>query len=356
MSDSEKEASTCIKIAVDAMGGDYGPKEVIPALAIVLKKHSDVFFHIFGDESKITPYLNRYPVLKRQSKLNHTDKVINNDEKPSIALRSSKGTSMRLAIEAVKKGKAQAIVSSGNTGALMAMAKTVLRTVPGIRRPALASLLPGIKSDTIMLDLGANVLVDGDALVQFAILGSIFAKAQKKIERPNVGLLNVGSEDTKGPDHVRAAAQVLSRIKFPGEYKGFVEGDDIGKGTVDVIVTDGYAGNISLKTAEGMGSLTKHYITESFASSPLAYLGAIFAFFSLRHLKKRLDPRRYNGGVFLGLNGLCIKSHGGADALAFSNAVLMAVRLARLDYIDQTVKEIAYLAEQEETMVMDKAV
>jgi glycerol-3-phosphate acyltransferase PlsX len=353
--DSKKEASTCINIAVDAMGGDYGPKEVIPALAMVLKGRPDVFFLIFGDEAKINPHLNRYPVVKRQSRLCHTDKVINNDDKPSIALRSSKGSSMRLAIEAVKNGEAQAVVSGGNTGALMAMAKTVLKTIPGIRRPALASLLPGIKSDTIMLDLGANVLVDGDALVQFAILGSIFAQAQKKVERPSIGLLNVGSEDTKGPDHVRAAAQVLSQIKFPGEYKGFVEGNDIGKGTVDVIVTDGYAGNISLKTAEGMGSLTKHYLMESFASSPLAYLGAIFAYFSLRHLKKRLDPRRYNGGVFLGLNGLCIKSHGGADALAFSNAVLMAVRLARLDYIDQTIKEIAYLAEQEETMIMDKA-
>ncbi len=355
MRESIKEASSRINIAVDAMGGDFGPKEVMPALAMVLKGRPEVFFLIYGDKSKISQHLNHYPALKKHSELRHTDKVINNDDKPSVALRSSKGSSMRLAIEAVKSGEAKAVVSAGNTGALMAMAKTVLRTVPGIRRPALASLLPGIKSDTIMLDLGANVLVDGDVLVQFAILGSIFARAQKKVERPTVGLLNVGSEDTKGPDHVKAAAHVLSRIDFPGEYKGFVEGNDIGKGTVDVIVTDGYAGNISLKTAEGMGSLTRHYLTESFASSPLSYLGAIFAFFSLKHLKKRLDPRRYNGGVFLGLNGLCIKSHGSADALAFSNAVLMAVRLARLDYIDQTVKEIAYLAEQEETMIMDKA-
>lgn len=356
MPSSKKKVLPEIKIAVDAMGGDYGPKEVIPALAMVLKGRPYIFFQIFGDEAKIKPHLNRYPALKKRSQLCHTDKVINNDDKPSIALRASKGSSMRLAIESVKKGDAKAIVSSGNTGALMAMAKTVLRTVPGIRRPALASLLPGIKSDTIMLDLGANVLVDGEALVQFAILGSIFARAQKKVEKPRVGLLNVGTEEAKGPDHVRAAAQVLSQIEFPGEYKGFVEGDDIGKGTVDVIVTDGYAGNISLKTAEGMGRLTKHYIIESFASNPLSYLGSFFAFFSLRHLKKRLDPRRYNGGVFLGLNGVCIKSHGGADALAFSNAVMMAVRLARLDYIDQTVKEIAYLAEQEVTMVIDKAV
>ena len=353
---SDKNKSACVKIAVDAMGGDYGPKVVIPALFMVMKGRTDIFFHIFGDEKKIAPALNRYPALKRHAEIHHTDKVINDDEKPSIALRSSKGSSMRMAIEAVKSRTAQAVVSAGNTGALMAMSKTVLRTIPGIRRPALASLLPGIKSDTIVLDLGANVLVDGETLVQFAILGTVFARAQKKIERPAIGLLNIGSEDTKGPDHVRSAAQVLSKIKFPGDYKGFVEGDDIGKGSVDVIVTDGYAGNIALKTAEGMGSLTKHYFTESFASSPLAYLGSIFAFFSLRHLKKRLDPRRYNGGVFLGLNGLCIKSHGGADALAFSHAVMLAVRLARLGYIDQVAQEIASLTEQEEIMIMDEAV
>lgn len=344
----------CIKIAVDAMGGDFGPKVVVPALAIVQKESPDIFFLIYGDESKIFPYLKRFPRLEKSSKVFHTEKTIKNDDKPSLALRSSKGTSMRMAIESVKSGDAKAVVSAGNTGALMAMAKTVLRTVPGIRRPALASIMPGIKSDTIVLDLGANVLVDGDSLVQFAILGALFARAQKKLKCPRVALLNVGSEDNKGPDHVRAAAQILSQIEFPGKYEGFVEGDDIGKGTVDVIVTDGYAGNIALKAVEGIGSMMKYCLGEAFASGPLAYLGAFFAFFSLRHLKKRLDPRRYNGGVFLGLNGLCVKSHGGADALAFSNAVMMAISLARLGYIDKTVEEIAHLIEQEETMAMYK--
>lgn len=353
---SYKKISPEITIAIDAMGGDFGPSEVIPALSKVLDGRPYVSFLIFGDETKITPYLNRYSSLKKRSTVHHTDKKIQNGDKPSSALRASKGSGMRLAIEAVKEGKAQAIVSAGNTGALMAMAKTVLRTVPGIRRPALASLMPGIKGDTIVLDLGANVLVDGEALVQFAILGSIFARAQKKIDRPSVGLLNVGSEEMKGPDHVRAAAQVLSRIDFPGAYKGFVEGDDIGKGSVDVIVTDGYAGNIALKTAEGMGTLSKHYFTQSVTSSPLGIIAGIFAFFSLRHLKNRIDPRRYNGGVFLGLNGLCIKSHGGADSLAFSHAVTMAVRLARLGYVDHTIKEIAHLTEQEEIITLGKAV
>ena len=344
---SDQNTSTYINIAVDAMGGDFGPSEVIPALSMVLNGRPDVFFLIYGDEAKIIPHLAKYPALKEHTRICHTDIVINNDDKPSSALRSSKGSSMRMAIEAVKEGKAAAIVSSGNTGALMAMSKVVLKTVPGIRRPALASVLPGIKSDTIMLDLGANVLVDGETLVQFAILGAIFARTQKKIERPTIGLLNIGSEATKGPDHVKAAAKILSRVNLPGEYKGFVEGDDITKGCVDVIVSDGYAGNIALKTAEGMGSLMKHYFTKSFKSSPLAILGGVFAFFSLRILKMRMDPRRYNGGVFLGLNGVCIKSHGGADALAFSRAVLLAVRLARLGYVEQIEKELDLLTEQE---------
>ncbi|MCK5375020.1 MAG: phosphate acyltransferase, partial [Alphaproteobacteria bacterium] len=193
---SDKKTSAHINIAVDAMGGDYGPSVIIPALALVLKGRPYIYFLIFGDKKKIVPYLNRYPALKQQSRIYHTDKVIKNDDKPSLALRSSKGSSMRMAIESVKNGDAHAIVSAGNTGALMALAKMVLKTVPGIRRPALASILPGVKSDSIVLDLGANVLVDGESLVQFAILGSIFAKAQKKIERPTVGILNVGSEET----------------------------------------------------------------------------------------------------------------------------------------------------------------
>ena len=342
----DQNTSNYINIAVDAMGGDFGPAEIIPALKIVLEGRSDVHFLIFGDEKQIKPYLSKYPAVAKNSSVHHTDLMVKNDDKPSLALRSSKGTSMRMAIEAVKQGQAEAVVSAGNTGALMALAKMVLKTVPGIHRPAIASVMPGIKGDSIMLDLGANVLVDGENLVQFAILGSIFARAHKRIEKPTVGLLNVGSEESKGPDHVRKAAEILSCVEFPGEYKGFVEGNDITNGTVDVIVSDGYAGNIALKTAEGVGSLTKHYFTESFASNPFAMLGSLFAYFSLRSLKKRMDPRLYNGGVFLGLNGVCIKSHGGADALAFSQAVVLAVRLAREGYIDLVVRDIAHLTDQ----------
>ena len=341
------QESKFINIAVDAMGGDFGPSEVIPALNLVLQGRGDIYFLIFGDENKIANYLSKFPELKRCSSVTHTDKIIKNDEKPSLALRTSKGSSMRMAIEAVKNGEAAAVVSAGNTGALMALAKMVLKTVSGIHRPAIASVMPGIKGESIMLDLGANILVDGENLVQFAVLGSIFARAHKKIEKPTVGLLNIGSEETKGPDHVRKAAEILSCVDFPGEYIGFVEGDDITKGAVDVIVSDGYAGNIALKTAEGVGSLVRQYFIESFSSNPLAKLGGLLAYYPLKALKKRMDPRLYNGGVFLGLNGVCIKSHGGADATAFSYAVILAVRLAREGYIEQVVRDIAHLTDQE---------
>ncbi len=245
-----------ITIAFDAMGGDYGPQSTIPGAHMVHKKNPNIRFMIFGDQNKIYPLLSRYKSLEAVSKVIHTDKMIYSDDRPSAALRASKGTSMRMAIEAVQNGEARAVVSSGNTGALMAMAKMILKPLPGIHRPAIASVFPGTKGDTIMLDLGANVLVDAENLVQFAVLGAVFAKAHKNIANPSVGLLNVGSEDTKGPDHVRGAAEILSKVDFPGHYHGFVEGNDIMESVVDVIVTDGYAGNIALKTAEGVGRVT----------------------------------------------------------------------------------------------------
>lgn len=337
-----------IIIAIDAMGGDHGPKEIIPALNTTLDGRPDVFFMIFGDQNKINPYIKKYKLLQAHSEIIHTDKMVLNDDKPSAALRSSKGTSMRLAIEAVKDGQASAVVSAGNTGALMAMAKTVLKMAPGIHRPAIASVMPCIEGEAIMLDLGANVLVEAENLVQFAILGTIFARANMKIEQPRVGLLNIGSEETKGPDHVRLAGEMLSKLKFPGKYHGFVEGTDINKGVVDVIVCDGYAGNIALKTAEGIGAMVKEFVSRSFNAGPLSKLGGLLAYFSLRKLKKQMDPRHYNGGVFLGLNGLCIKSHGGGDAVAFSSAVVRAIRLARGGYIEVLMRDISYINEQNE--------
>ena len=345
---SDASSSRKVYISVDAMGGDYGPAVTVPAMAQVLSGRPDVHFLIFGDEKKIAPYLKKHIVLKGHATIIHTDKIITSDDKPSAALRASKGTSMRMAIEAVESGQARAVVSAGNTGALMALAKLVLKPLAGIHRPAIASMMPGIKGDSVMLDLGANISVSGENLVQFALLGAMFAKAYKKLERkPRVGLLNIGSEENKGPEYIRDAAAVLSRIDFPGEYVGFVEGDDINKGIVDVIVCDGYAGNIALKTAEGVGQYVKHAFKESFSEGPLAVIGGLLAYFSIRKLKKRIDPRAYNGGVFLGLNGLCIKSHGGADAFAFSNALLVAIRLARQDYTAQIARELEHLIEQE---------
>lgn len=325
------------------MGGDFGPQVVVPAAALALEALGPSASFLFcGDENKITPFLNEHPALKAVSQIRHTDQVIGNDEKPSAALRR-KDSSMRLAIDAVKEGAAQSIVSAGNTGALMATAKLVFRCLPGIERPAIASVLPTMKGDTVMLDLGANLECDAGMLVQFAVLGAVYARAVKGTENPTVGLLNVGSEDMKGPDQVREAAAILGQIDFPGEFTGFVEGDDIGKGKVHVVVTDGFTGNVALKVAEGVAALTGHFTKDAFLSSPIARLGALLASGALKKLKKRVDPRFYNGGMFLGLDGICVKSHGGMDAYGFSRAILVAANLVQQGYNKKVAHEIAQL-------------
>ena len=329
------------------MGGDHGVESSIPGIAMIHEEQPGIRFLIYGDENRIYPVLNKYKSLLAMCQVFHTDKMVKNDDKPSVALRASKDTSMRLAIEAVEKGQAVAVVSSGNTGALMAMAKMVLKTLPGIHRPAIASVFPSMKGDTIMLDLGANVLVDAENLAQFAVMGAAFAKLHKNIAVPTVGLLNVGSEEMKGPDHVRAAAAILSQVDFPGHYVGFVEGNDITSGKVDVVVSDGYAGNIALKAIEGIGRFTGYYFKQVITADPLAILGGILAFFAISRFKKKLDPRSYNGGVFLGLNGICVKSHGGTDALGFSTAVKLALELSQHGYIKSVADDINHLMNQE---------
>ena len=343
--------SVNITIALDAMGGDHGAESVIPGAALSLKQNPDLKFLIFGDEGAIRAQIDGHADLLAASQIIHTEKKIEGGDKPSSALRASKGTSMRMAIEAVHDGEAQAVVSAGNTGALMALAKIVLKALPDIHRPAIASVFPGMHGRTIMLDLGANVLVDAENLAQFAVLGCAFARAYKGVEKPTFGLLNVGSEEMKGPDHVRAAAEILSNVDIAGRYTGFVEGDDIMKGAVDVIVCDGYAGNIALKTAEGVAKFAGENMKSAFKADPLAMLGALFASLALKRLKAKVDPRLYNGGVFLGLNGLCVKSHGGCDALAFSSAVNLAASLARDDYVARVGSEINDLISQETLMV-----
>lgn len=339
-------------LALDAMGGDFGPSVVIPGAARFAKANPAVRFVLFGDTARITSALKKYPRLESISTIVHSDKAVSNDEKPSAALRRSKGTSMRMAIEAVKSGKADAVVSAGNTGALMAMAKLILRPLDGVHRPAIASLLPSPTGDTVMMDMGANMLVDPENLVEFALLGSLFAKAHKgdSIDKPTVGLLNIGSEDNKGPDHIKGASDILSQISFPGRYTGYVEGNDILNGTVDVIVTDGYAGNIALKTMEGTAKSVTRMIKSALLSDPLAILGGLLSFFAFKRFKAKADPRLYNGGVFLGLNGLCVKSHGGTDDLGFSSAIKLAFELAQSDYIGAVRDEIQGVLEQEKQL------
>lgn len=336
-----------IRIALDVMGGDQGPEAVIPGAALATKTYKNVEFLLFGRTEVIEPILSRYPDLQKRCTIHHTDTVVGGHERPSVALRAGRQSSMRLAIDAVAEGKADCVVSSGNTGALMAMAKLSLKCLPGIHRPAIASLLPTIRGSTMMLDLGANISCDAENLVQFAILGSVYAKAVLGIQRPTVGLLNVGSEDMKGHDTLREALAILSAIKFPGEFKGFVEGDDIGKGTVDVVVTDGFTGNIALKTAEGIAALFTRVLRKEFSRSLLGRLAYLASYLQFAAVKKRLDHRVYNGGLFLGLNGVCIKSHGSADAYAFSHAVMAGIKMVRNGFNPIVAKEIEALTEQE---------
>lgn len=334
-------------IALDAMGGDFGPSVVVPAASLALKEKEHLSFLFFGDRKKIESLLENYPDLKNVSTVRHTDKVVANDEKPSAALRTGRESSMRLAINAVKAGDAGAVVSAGNTGALMATAKFVLKCLPGISRPAIASVFPAVKGKTVMLDLGANLVSDAGMLVQFAILGGVYAQQVQGIKDPSIGLLNVGSEEMKGPDQIREAAAFLSAQDIPGTYYGFVEGNDIPAGLVDVVVTDGFTGNVALKVGEGVGDLAAHFLKDAFKSSFMAKIGALFAYKALKKVKNDFDPRYYNGGMFLGLDGICVKSHGGMDDYGFSRAILVAANLVEHGFNRRVADEIACLASKD---------
>lgn len=318
-------------IAVDAMGGDHAPAAVVEGAALACLRHPDLRLLLFGDRTRLAPLLAARPALARAAQIEHTAQTVAMDEKPSQALRRGRGTSMWLAIEAVRAGRAQAVVSAGNTGALMAMARFQLRTLDGIDRPAIASLWPTMQADCVVLDLGANVECDAKDLVDFAVMGAAFARKLRGLARPRVGLLNVGVEDVKGRDEVKRAGQILRGTPLPMEFRGFIEGDGIGAGLADVVVTDGFTGNVALKTAEGTAKLITHYLGAALRRSPLSRLGYVLARGAFRALRMRLDPRIYNGGVFLGLNGVVVKSHGGADATGFAAAIDMAVDMVRAD-------------------------
>jgi phosphate acyltransferase len=315
-----------VTIALDAMGGDRAPAMVLRGADIALERFPAAKFHVFGDAARITPLLAKLPRLGPATTLHHTDEAIPGDAKPSVALRTGRRSSMRLAIDAVADGHTDCVVSAGNTGAMMAMAKFALKTLPGIDRPAIATLFPTRRGDSVMLDLGANIECDAENLVQFALMGDVFARTVLGLVQPTIGLLNVGSEERKGNDAVRAAAARL-RGMTPLRFYGFIEGNDIAAGTVDVIVTDGFTGNVTLKAVEGVAKLFRESLRASFRYSLSARIGYLFARGALKKLAARLDPRRYNGAMFLGLAGIAVKSHGSTDAFGFANAIGVAVDL-----------------------------
>jgi len=323
-------------IALDAMGGDHGPEVIVPGAALSLERHPNLDFVLFGDEAAIADELARYEQLTARSRIVHTDHTIAMDEKPSQALRRGKGSSMWLAIEAVKQGEAHVAVSAGNTGALMAMAKLILRPMAAIERPAIAALWPTVNSECVVLDVGANIGADARQLTDFALLGAAMARAVFHVDRPTVGLLNVGVEDIKGAEEVRQAHAWLKETpSLPLDYRGFVEGDQIGQGHVDVVVVEGFAGNIALKTAEGTARQIGQYIRDAMTRTVLSKVGAALARGGFKVLGQKMDPRRVNGGTFLGLNGIVIKSHGGTDALGFASAVDLGYEMAQRDLLDR---------------------
>ncbi len=312
-------------ISLDAMGGDFGAPIAIEGASIALKRRPQLSFVMYGDETVVSQNLEKFPKLAARSRVVHCDVHVAMDDKPSKALRAGRWKSgMWRAIEAVKNDEAAVCISAGNTGALMAMARFCLRTMPGIDRPAMAALWPTTKGESIVLDVGANVGATADQLIDFALMGSAMARALYGLKRPTVGLLNIGVEEVKGQEDVRAAGQLLRTAEMESlSYHGFVEGDDIGLGTVDVVVTEGFSGNIALKTAEGTAKQIGAYLRSAMSRTLMAKIGYLFAKSAFNQLREKMDPRKVNGAVFLGLNGVVIKSHGGTDAEGYAAAIEM---------------------------------
>ncbi len=311
-------------IAIDVMGGDAGPAVVLAAADMAALRYPRLRYRLHGRESEITPLLAKLPRLAAVSEVVHTDDVVLGTDKPSQALRRSRTSSMGMAITSVKEGAAHAAVSAGNTGALMALSLVTLRTMAGIDRPALAALLPTLRNDSVVLDLGANTECDTENLVQFSIMGAAFARTVLGLARPRVALLNIGEEEMKGTEELKLAAQLLRAADLPMQFEGFVEGDKIGQGNVDVIVTDGFSGNIALKTAEGTAKLVTGLLANAFRSTWLTQLGYLLSRGALRALGAHLDPNAHNGAVLLGLNGIVVKSHGSANQRGIANAIGVA--------------------------------
>ena len=339
-------------ISIDAMGGDHGPSVVVPGIAreAPLWSQRRVRFLLHGQEAAIRAELARAPAAAPLCEIRHTDLVIAMDEKAAQAMRRGKGASLWNAIESIRQGEAQAAVSSGNTGALMAISKLILRMAAGLERPAIVASWPSARGFCTVLDVGANIECDAERLVEFAIMGEAFHRAVHGVAKPSVGLLNVGSEDQKGHEEVRQAHRFLREGRLDLDYRGFVEGGDLSAGAVDVVVTDGFTGNVALKTAEGTARFIHAEMRSAFGASILNRLGALIAIGALKRLRARLDPSSVNGGPLLGLNGIVVKSHGGADAKGFANAIKVAVELAQSRYaaeIESSLKQLTAALGQE---------
>ena len=332
-----------VRVAIDAMGGDFGPSVIVPGAAIALQRRPDLQLIMVGDQTQINAALAAHPQLRAATQVRHSDVAISMNEKPSQALRHGRRvSSMWMALEAVRKGEADCALSAGNTGALMAMSKFCIRTMPQIDRPAIACLWPTTRGETVVLDVGASIGADAQHLVDLAIMGSAMARIVFDVERPTVGLLNVGVEEVKGIEEVKAAGRLLREAQLPSlDYHGFVEGDDIGKGTVDVVVTEGFAGNIALKTAEGTAKQIGGYLRDAMGRTLMSRIGYLFARRAFAALREKMDPRRANGGVFLGLDGVVIKSHGGADPIGIAGAIEIGYAMVRHELLGKIRDSIA---------------
>lgn len=329
-------------LAIDAMGGDHAPDSVLDGLELAAERHPKARFLLVGDEARLGALLARRPKAARICAIRHAPESIPGDMKPTAALRV-RNSSMRIAIDAVAAGEAAGVVSAGNTGALMALGKIVVKALPEVDRPALAAIGPSARGDVVLLDLGANIVCDPRNLVEFAVMGDAFARAVLGLTKPSIGLLNVGSEELKGDDRVRQAAEMLRETALAPNFHGFVEGHDITAGTVDVVVTDGFTGNVALKTGEGAFKLVGTLLKQVFTSSLAAKLGYLLARPALDRLREWMDPRRYNGAVLIGLNGVVVKSHGGTDALGFAHAVDVAMDMVNHRFNDRIREVLATL-------------
>ncbi|MDC3140244.1 phosphate acyltransferase PlsX [Alphaproteobacteria bacterium] len=329
-----------IRLSLDAMGGDNAPQIIVDGAAQTKIRHPYVKFSFFGNKIKLLPLINSSELLK-ESEIVHTEEFVDANEKPSIAVRKGRNSSMGMAIQSVKSGKADAIVSAGNTGALMAMAKLFLRPIEGINRPAIAAYFPTITGESCMLDLGANIDCDAKNLVQFAFMGQAFANIVMGVDNPSISLLNIGEEEQKGLDYIKEASQILSDLKSQINYAGFIEGDKIAQGISDVIIADGFSGNVSLKTAEGTALLVTSYLKKALSSSLSSKIGYLFAKKAINNFRLQMDPRKYNGAVFLGLNAVAVKSHGGTDGFGFANAICVAVDMVKYNFIHDLKNKIS---------------